>query len=63
VILQGEFLPAHWFDLFGRTKANVQYSRIVSKFLMDGARARLCRVNSQTYVDLAKYILEILRDK
>jgi hypothetical protein len=63
VILQGEFLPAHCFDLFGGTKENIQYSRIVSKFVMDGARAGLLWVNSQTYVNLATYVLDILRDK
>ena len=63
VILQDHLLPAKLFDLFGGTKANIEFSRIVSKFLIDQERAGLFWVNSQKYADLVWYILEFLRDK
>jgi hypothetical protein len=64
VILQGRLLdvPTRLSDLFGGTKANVEFSRIVSKFLMDRDRAGLHWVNSRTYANLARHILEFLRD-
>jgi hypothetical protein len=66
VILQRRLpmvLPSKLLDLFGRTKANIEFSRIVSKFLIDGKRAGIFWVNSQIYADLVWYILEFLRDK
>ena len=64
VILRGRLpiVPRKLPDLFGGTKANVEFSRIMSKFLMDRERAGLFWVNFQTYADLARYILEVLRD-
>jgi len=49
--------------LFGGTKANIEFSRIMSKFLVDRERSGLLWVNSQTCVGLAKYILDLLHDK
>ena len=49
--------------LFGRTKENIEFSRMVSKFLMDRERAGFFWVNSQKYTDLARHILEFLYDK
>ena len=64
-ILQDPFLsiPDKLLDLFGGTKEKIEFSRIVSKFLMDRERAGFLWVNSQKYADLARYILEFLRDK
>jgi len=50
-------------DLFGKTESQIEFSRLVSKFLMDRERAGVFWVNSQNYADLAKHILEFLRDK
>ena len=50
-------------DLFSEIKENIGFWRIVSKFLMDQERAGQFWVNSQRYADLARYILEFLRDK
>ena len=50
-------------DLFGKTESQIEFSRIVSKFLMDRERAGVFWVNSQHYADLARYILVFLRDK
>jgi hypothetical protein len=50
-------------DLFGRTESQMEFSRVVSTFLMDRERAGVFWVNSQNYADLARYILEFLRDK
>jgi hypothetical protein len=44
-------------------KLNIEFTRIVSKFLMDQDRAGSLWVDSHKYADLASYILEILRDK
>ena len=56
--------PGKLLDLlFGGTKANIEFSRIMSKFLMDRERAGSLWVNSQTYVDLAKRTLDFLHDK
>ena len=63
VILQDHLLPAKLPHLFGGTKANIEFFRIVSKFLMDRERARLFWVNSQRYVDLARDMLKFLRNK
>ena len=49
---------------FGRTKIlNIEFSRIVSRFLMDRERAKSFWVNSQKYGDLARCILEFMCDK
>ena len=66
VILQRRLpivLPSKLLNLFGRTKANIEFSRMVSKFLMDRERAGFFWVNSQIYADLAWSILDFLRDK
>ena len=55
--------PDKLIDLLGRTKANIELSRIVSKFLMDRERARSFWVNSQIYADLVRYLLKFLHDK
>jgi hypothetical protein len=50
--------------LDGRTrKSNIEIIQILSKFLKDKDRARSLWVNSQEYADLARYLLELLRDK
>ena len=66
VILRGRIPIIHLnklLDLFGRTKENVDFSRIVSKFLMDQARSGSLWVNLQTYVNLATRFMKVLRDK
>ena len=66
VILQDPFLfipDKSLQDLFGGTKTNIEFSRIVSKFLLDRERARSLWVNSQTYADLARQVLEFMCDK
>jgi len=50
-------------DLFGCTKTNIEFSRIVSKFLMDRERAGLFWVNLQAYVNLAIRLVTFLCDK
>ena len=62
VILQGRLpiVPSKLPDLFGGA---IEFSRIVSKFVTDRERAGLFWVDSQTYINLALYILEFLRDK
>jgi hypothetical protein len=40
-----------------------EFFRILSKFLMDRERVGFCWINSHDYADLARYILEFLRDK
>jgi hypothetical protein len=56
------FIPEKLRDLFGGTKY-IEFSRIVSKFLMERDRAGFFWVNPQTYVILATQFLKILRDK
>ena len=51
------------YDLFDRRKLNIEFTRIVSKFLMDRDRAGSLWIDSHKYADLATYILKILRDK
>ena len=46
--------------VIGRKK---EFTRILSKFLMDRDRAGFFWVNPQTYVELVPIFLEILRDK
>ena len=61
VILQGR-LPNLPPALDGM-KLNMEFSQIVSKFLLDQERAGFFWVNSQKYTDLARHILEFLYDK
>jgi hypothetical protein len=66
VILQHQlpFLrPEKLIDLFDGTKFNIEFARIVSKFLIDRDRAGSLWLNSHKYAGLSTYILEILRDK
>jgi hypothetical protein len=65
VILQDPFLfiSDNLLDLIVKMKENIEFSWVVSKFLMDRERAGFFWVNSQKYVDLARCILEILHDK
>jgi hypothetical protein len=67
VILQRQLVPfvllSGLLDPFDRKSLNIEFTRIVSKFLMDQDRAGSLWVNSHKYADLASYILEILRDK
>jgi len=66
VILQHQFpidLLVKLGHLFGDTKANIEFLRIVSKFLMDRERAGSFWVNSHRYANLARYLLKFLRDK
>jgi len=53
------------FDPLGVTtrKLNIEFIRILSKFLKDPDRARTLWVNSQKYADLVRYLLELLRNK
>ena len=55
--------PNKFFTLFDGMKFNIEFTRIVSKFLMDRDRAGSLWVNSDKYAGLAPFILEILRDK
>ena len=60
MILRGYFES----DLFDWTSGNIEFARIVSKFLMDQERAGSLWVNSQmAFVDLARHMLGFLRDK
>jgi hypothetical protein len=63
-ILQYRLLPTDsQFDLLGGIRTDIEFSPILSTFLMDRERARSFWVNSQSYADLARYIvLELLRD-
>jgi len=62
VILQGLF-PFIPLNLFGGTNTDIEFSRIVSKFLMDRDRAGILWVNPHVYVNLATYLLKILHDE
>ena len=53
----------YFYDLFDRRKLNIEFTRIVSKFLMDRDRAGSLWIDSYNYADLATYILKILGDK
>ena len=44
-------------------KANIEFSRIVSKFLIDKDRAGSLRVNSQMYMNLTLHLLKFLSDR
>jgi hypothetical protein len=60
--LERDLLYAH--DLYVLLEVDGTESGIeVSKFLMDRDRAGFFWVNSQTYADLARHILEFLHDK
>ena len=50
-------------DLFGRMELHIEFTRILSKFLMDRDRAASFWVNPQMYVKLVTPFLKILRDK
>jgi hypothetical protein len=65
LILEGRpsFVPENLRVLFDGMKSNIEFSRIVSEFLMDRNRAGSLWVNLQTYVNLATQLLSILRDK
>ena len=66
VILQHRLpftLPNKLIALFGRMRLNIEFTQIVSKFLIDRDRAGSLWLNSHNYADLATYILEILGDK
>jgi len=66
VILQDQLsftLLNRFHDLFDRVKINIEFTRIVSKFLMDRDRAGSLWVTTHRYAGLAVYTLEILRDK
>ena len=66
VILQNPLTSAYIRNLhilFDETKSNIEFTRIVSKFLTDRDRARSLWINSHNYADLATYILKILGDK
>jgi len=62
VILQGK-LPRILRNGNDPLDANAEFCRIVSTFLVDRERAGVFWVNSKKYADLARYILEFLRDK
>ena len=49
--------------LFGGPVLNIEFTQIVSKFLMDRDRAGSLWVDSHNYAELATPILEILRDE
>jgi hypothetical protein len=55
--------PEKLLVLFDSMISNVEFSRIVSKFLMDRDRAGSFWVNSWRYANLAEHLLEFLRDK
>ena len=63
VILRSRLPSTELLDLFDWIKADVEFSRILSKFLMDRERAGFLWVNPQRYVDLTRKILGFLRDK
>ena len=67
VILQYDQLPFAFPDklliLFSGGGLNIEFTRIVSKFLIDPDRAGPLWLNSHNYADLATYILEILGNK
>ena len=66
VILEGQSSPLaseEFFFLLDRMKLSIEFSGILSKFLMDRDRAGSLWVNPRTYVNLATPFLEILRDK
>ena len=47
-------------DILG---TDIEFTRIVSKFLVDRDRAGSLWVNSQSYADLTNYVLRFLHDK
>ena len=66
IILEGRFsvLPRiAILDLFCGKNSNIEFSQIVSKFLMDRHRAGSLWVNLQMYVNLTTPLLKILCDK
>jgi len=63
VILQHKLTGPFMGLLFGEPELYIEFTRIVSKFLMDRDRAGSLWLNSHNYADFATYILETLRDK
>ena len=63
VILEGRPSLYKRLLLFDGTKSSIEFSRIVSKFLMDRDRAGSFWVNLQRYVNLATQLSKILHDK
>jgi len=66
VILQeaSQIIPGRTYDpLDGTRKLNIEFIPILSKFLKDRDRAQSLWVNSQKYANLARCLLELLRDK
>jgi len=63
VILHDPFPSRVEWGIFLMTEPNIEFSRIMSKFLMDRRRTWSFWVKSQKYADLARYILERMRDK
>ena len=65
VILQHQlpFIHHKLFDLLDWRGLNMEFTQIVSKFLMDRDRAGSFSLDSYNYADLAAYILKILGDK
>jgi len=57
------FIPDKLLNLVGMMKANIEFSRIVSRFLIDQDRAGSLRVNSQMYVNLTMHLLKFLSDR
>jgi hypothetical protein len=65
VLLQhsSEFVSEKLRYLITRMKANMKFSQIVSKFLMDRDRAGPLWVDSQMYANLAMHLLKLLCDE
>ena len=57
-----QFVSEKLLHLIARMKENMEFSRIVSKFLMDRDRAGSLWVNSQMYANLAMHLLKFLCD-
>ena len=57
------FIPDKLLNLIGMMKANIEFSRIESKFLIDKDRAGSLRVNSQMYMNLTLHLLKFLSDR
>jgi len=56
------FVSGKLLNLIDGTRTNIEFSQLLSKFLMDRKRARFFWIYSQTYADLAKHILEFVCD-
>jgi len=62
VILRRQ-LPSVLANPLDGTKASLEFCRIMSKFLVDQGRAGFFWVNSKKCADLARYLLDFLRNK